>query len=231
MPDGRPPACACGDGLAVDADLVPAAEAATAAALAALDGAVPDLASSSSAAPSRTRSARAGARRRAVGAATVLGCSAPGVIGGGRGVELTSAVSVWAARCRTWSLRSFHLEVLRTSESIAVVGHAGACTSTTARRDAAGRPVLVPGGRLRRAGGRGAARAAARSAATRRPARRRARPGCSSTASCTTAARSGWCSAATLAHRAAGQPGLPAGRPDHDRDGCRGQRRCSAWPA
>jgi hypothetical protein len=34
----------CGDGLAVDADLLPAAEAATTAALAGLDGAVPDLA-------------------------------------------------------------------------------------------------------------------------------------------------------------------------------------------
>jgi small ligand-binding sensory domain FIST len=56
------------------------------------------------------------------GARTVLGCNAPGVLGAGRAVELSSAVSVLVAALPGTSLRSFHLEVLRTSESIAVVG-------------------------------------------------------------------------------------------------------------
>ena len=117
------PGVRCGDGIAVDADLVQAAETATAAALAVLDGAVPDLALVFVCGPEpddvQAALERAG---ELVGATTVLGCSAPGVIGGGRGVELTSAVSVWAATLPGVVLRSFHLEVLRTSDSIAVVG-------------------------------------------------------------------------------------------------------------
>ena len=117
------PGVRCGDGIAVDADLVQAAETATAAALAVLDGTVPDLALVFVCGPEpddvQAALERAG---ELVGATTVLGCSAPGVIGGGRGVELTSAVSVWAATLPGVVLRSFHLEVLRTSDSIAVVG-------------------------------------------------------------------------------------------------------------
>jgi small ligand-binding sensory domain FIST len=113
----------CGDGLAVDADLVRAAEAATADAVASLDGAVADLALVFACGPEPDDVAAALERAgECTGAATVLGCSAPGVIGGGRGVELTSSVSVWAARLPGVALRSFHLEVLRTSETIAVVG-------------------------------------------------------------------------------------------------------------
>jgi len=113
----------CGDGIAVDADLVRAAEAATRAALLSLGGAAPDLALvfACGAEPDDVAAAleRAG---ELSGATTAIGCSAPGVIGGGRGVELTSAVSVWVGALPGVGLRSFHLEVLRTSESIAVVG-------------------------------------------------------------------------------------------------------------
>ena len=113
----------CGDGIAVDADLVRAAESATRAALLSLGGAAPDLALvfACGAEPDDVAAAleRAG---ELSGATTAIGCSAPGVIGGGRGVELTSAVSVWVGALPGVGLRSFHLEVLRTSESIAVVG-------------------------------------------------------------------------------------------------------------
>jgi small ligand-binding sensory domain FIST len=51
-----------------------------------------------------------------------VGCSAGGVIGAGRGVELTCAVSVWLAVLPGARLRSFHLEVLRRSDAITVVG-------------------------------------------------------------------------------------------------------------
>jgi small ligand-binding sensory domain FIST len=113
----------CGDGIAVDADLVLAAEMASAAALAALDGAVPDLAVVFACGPEPEDVGEALLRAGEItGAGTVLGCSAPGVIGGGRGVELTSSVSVWVGCLPGAVLRSFHLEVLRTSESIAVVG-------------------------------------------------------------------------------------------------------------
>ncbi len=113
----------CGDGLAVDADLLRAAESATREALLAMHGAAPDLAMvfACGADPDEVGAAleRAG---ELSGATTVLGCSAPGVIGGGRGVELTSSVSVWTGSLPGVRLRSFHLEVLRTSETIAVVG-------------------------------------------------------------------------------------------------------------
>ena len=58
----------------------------------------------------------------------VLGCSASGVLGAGRGVrgEPTdapiSAVSVWAAVLPEAQLRVFHLEVMRTEAGLAVIG-------------------------------------------------------------------------------------------------------------
>ncbi len=113
----------CGDGIAVDADLVRAAGAAARGALLALGGAAPDLAFVFACGPEPDDVAAALERAGELsGATTVIGCSAPGVIGGGRGVELTSSVSVWAGCLPGVALRSFHLEVLRTSESIAVVG-------------------------------------------------------------------------------------------------------------
>ena len=113
----------CGDGLAVDADLTTAAEAATRQALEPLRGRTPDLLFTFVCGPEPDDVAGALERSAAVsGAATALGCSAGGVIGGGRGVELTSAVSVWAAVLPDVRVRSFHLEVLRSSDAIAVVG-------------------------------------------------------------------------------------------------------------
>lgn len=113
-----------GDGLALGEDLVDAAARAVGSALAQLGpGAAPDLALVwvAGGTPEETDAAllRAG---ELCGAATSIGCTAHGVIGAGRAVEGGRAVSVWLARLPGVLLRSFHLEVLRTSESIAVVG-------------------------------------------------------------------------------------------------------------
>ena len=113
----------CGDGLAVDANLVHAAERAVAEALVAMDDIVPDLAVIFACGPEPDDVTSALTRAAELsGARTVLGCNAPGVIGAGQGIELTSSVSVWLGRLPGVTVRSFHLEVLRTSEAIAVVG-------------------------------------------------------------------------------------------------------------
>ncbi|MGZ4609883.1 MAG: FIST signal transduction protein [Actinomycetes bacterium] len=113
----------CGDGLAVDADLVAAAESATRQALEPLDGQRPDLVCVFVCGPEPDDVTAALERVAELsGGRTAIGCSASGVIGAGRGVELTSAVSVWAAVLPGARLRSFHLEVLCTSDSIAVLG-------------------------------------------------------------------------------------------------------------
>jgi small ligand-binding sensory domain FIST len=57
-----------------------------------------------------------------VGAHTTLGCSAYGVLGSGQAAENAASVSIWAAYLPGARLRSFHLEVLRAPDSIAVVG-------------------------------------------------------------------------------------------------------------
>ncbi|MCZ3386196.1 MAG: FIST C-terminal domain-containing protein [Actinomycetia bacterium] len=63
------------------------------------------------------------AAQRTIGAPHAIGCSSShGVIGGGHGIEDVSAVSVFVASGDALSVRSFHLEVMPTSESIAVVG-------------------------------------------------------------------------------------------------------------
>ena len=89
------------DGLAVGSDLVAAAETAVGQALSS-SAARPTWCASSSAATIPTTVARAGRARDAAGARRpqVIGCSATGVIGDGQGVELTSAVSAWAATLR-----------------------------------------------------------------------------------------------------------------------------------
>ncbi|MDQ1643408.1 MAG: hypothetical protein QOJ90_2759 [Actinomycetota bacterium] len=113
----------CGDGLAVDSDLLRAAETATRQALEPLSGRTPDLVLVFACGTDPSEVSAALERSAELsGAATVVGCSGVGVIGSGRGVELESAVSVWAAVLPGVRLRSFHLEVLRSSEAIAVVG-------------------------------------------------------------------------------------------------------------
>jgi small ligand-binding sensory domain FIST len=112
-----------GDGIASDADLVRAAEEATAAALAPLGGIAPDLVCAFACGPSPDDVEAAFVRISSlVGGATTLGCSAGGVIGGERAVEASSAVSVWEAVLPRTTVRTFHLEVMRTNDSLAVVG-------------------------------------------------------------------------------------------------------------
>ena len=112
-----------GDGLAVGADLTRAAETAAQQALDPLAGAEPDLACvfvcSTDPAAAGEAAERAGAVTRA---RNVIGCTAPGVIGGERGVEGSSAVAVWAGVLPGVSIRTFHLEVMRIDERMAVVG-------------------------------------------------------------------------------------------------------------
>ena len=63
------------------------------------------------------------AAQRTIGARHTVGCtSSHGVIGGGHGIEDVSAVSVFVAGGADLQVRSFHLEVIQTSESLAVVG-------------------------------------------------------------------------------------------------------------
>jgi small ligand-binding sensory domain FIST len=62
----------------------------------------------------------------------VVGCSASGVIGAGRGVEREPAVSVWAAVLPGAQIRSYHLEVIRMPEGMAVVGMPERAASDTA---------------------------------------------------------------------------------------------------
>jgi small ligand-binding sensory domain FIST len=53
---------------------------------------------------------------------TAIGCSAPGVIGAGRGVEAAPAVAVWCAVLPDVHTRSFSLEVMPADHGMAVVG-------------------------------------------------------------------------------------------------------------
>ncbi|MFN2537144.1 MAG: FIST N-terminal domain-containing protein, partial [Mycobacteriales bacterium] len=109
-----------GDGIGVSTDLVEAAERAVAAALEPLRGRTPDLALSFVSGPDPS-----GAGERALkltGAGATLGCSAGGVIGGGAGVEGSSAVSVWVGVLPGATLRTFHLEVMPSEGRAAVVG-------------------------------------------------------------------------------------------------------------
>ena len=112
-----------GDGLAVDADLARAAERAAAQALEPLGGRVPDLAMVFVCGADADAVAAAGERAgAATGAGAVVGCSAPGVIAAGRGVEAASAVAVWCAVLPDVRVRTFHLEVMPASAGMAVVG-------------------------------------------------------------------------------------------------------------
>jgi small ligand-binding sensory domain FIST len=88
-----------GDGLAIDADLTVATEQAVAQALGALGGQRPDLLAVF-VCGAEADAADAALQRAAgmAGAMAAIGCSAPGVIGAGRGVEATTAAAV-CARC------------------------------------------------------------------------------------------------------------------------------------
>lgn len=114
----------CGSGVAVGFDLSRAAVSATERALAELGSSAPDLACVfvHGSDPGDVAGALTMASDVA-GATTTIGCSAShGVIGHGHGIEDVSAVSVFVASVPGIRLRAFHLEVIRTSESIAVVG-------------------------------------------------------------------------------------------------------------
>lgn len=112
-----------GDGLGLDADLLVAAESASRRALEPLGGRRPDLVCAFVSGGEPEAVAAAGERVAGVtGAHAMVGCSAGGVIGAGRGVEGRSAVSVWAACLPGATVRSFHLEVMRAEEGMAVVG-------------------------------------------------------------------------------------------------------------
>lgn len=112
-----------GDGLAVDADLTSAAQRAVAHAVEPLHGARPDLALVFVCGADADEVAAAGERAgELTGASAVIGCSAPGVIAGGRAVEATSSVAVWCAVLPDVRIRTFHLEVMPAAEGMAVVG-------------------------------------------------------------------------------------------------------------
>lgn len=110
------------DGLAVDSDLVTAAERAVGQALARLDGQA-DLVCFFICGEDPDDVARAGERAmRLAPEAQVIGCSATGVIGDGQGVELTPAVSAWAATLDGAELTTFALETLTAEDKFVVVG-------------------------------------------------------------------------------------------------------------
>jgi small ligand-binding sensory domain FIST len=110
------------DGLAVRADLEEAAEAAIRQALSGLSG-PPDLVCFFICGDDPDEVVRAGQRAMAMApGAHVIGCSATGVIGDARGVELKSAVSAWAASLGEARATTFALETLRTSDRFVVVG-------------------------------------------------------------------------------------------------------------
>lgn len=105
------------------ATLVEAAIEAATAARAALDGASPDLACVFVAGPDASQIAAAGvAACDVLSAAAVIGCSAPGVIGAGAGVEMQPSVSVWAAVLPGVRVHTFALDTVRTEENLTVLG-------------------------------------------------------------------------------------------------------------
>src|SRR6059058_660237 len=112
-----------GDGLAIDADLSRAATRAARHALAALGGRTPDLACVFVSGSDPEAVSIAGElAATTTGAANVIGCSAPGVLGSDGAVESASAVSVWCALLPDVRIRAFHLEVMPAESGMAVVG-------------------------------------------------------------------------------------------------------------
>jgi small ligand-binding sensory domain FIST len=112
-----------GDGLAVGPDLAAAAESAVSQALVPLHGQRPDLVCVFVCGDDPAVVEAAGTRAMEVsGAGTILGCSAGGVIGAGRGVERESAVSAFAASLPGARCTPFRLELVRTPDGAAVTG-------------------------------------------------------------------------------------------------------------
>ncbi|MFI6598973.1 FIST N-terminal domain-containing protein [Nonomuraea sp. NPDC050536] len=110
------------DGLAVDSDLVAAAESAVGQALSRLSGSA-DLVCFFICGDDPDDVARAGQRAMALApGANVIGCSATGVIGDGQGVELTPAVSAWAATLEGARITTFALDTLTAEDRFVVVG-------------------------------------------------------------------------------------------------------------
>ncbi|MER7134281.1 FIST signal transduction protein [Streptosporangium saharense] len=110
------------DGLAVGSDLVVAAETAVRQALSGLTG-PPHLVCFFICGDDPDEVAQAGLRAmRMAPGASVIGCSATGVIGDGRGVEVTPAVSAWAATLDGARLTTFALDTLRADDRFVVVG-------------------------------------------------------------------------------------------------------------
>ena len=110
------------DALVLDADLTAAAERATREAMAKLDGpATIAFAFVTGADPEEVD--YAGRRVAEVAAPTpVIGCSASGLLGGSEAAEGTPGVSVLLGSVPDLRVRSFHLEVMRTPDGMAIVG-------------------------------------------------------------------------------------------------------------
>jgi small ligand-binding sensory domain FIST len=110
------------DGLAVGPNLVESAETAIRQALAGLT-AQADLVCFFICGDDPEDVAKAGQRAMELaGEAAVIGCSATGVIGDARGVELTPSVSAWAASLGDARLTTFALESLRADDRFVVIG-------------------------------------------------------------------------------------------------------------
>ncbi|WP_062346594.1 FIST signal transduction protein [Herbidospora yilanensis] len=110
------------DGLAVGPNLVESAESAIRQAVEGLSGPA-DLVCFFICGEDPDDVARAGQRAMAlVPDAAVIGCSATGVIGDAQGVELTPAVSAWAASLGEARVTTFALESLRADDRFVVIG-------------------------------------------------------------------------------------------------------------
>lgn len=110
------------DGLAVGPDLVQAAETAVRQALAGLSGRA-DLVCFFICGEDPDDVTRAGRHAMSLApGAQVIGCSATGVIGDGQGVELSPAVSAWAATLDGGRLTTFALDTLAAEDRFVVMG-------------------------------------------------------------------------------------------------------------
>jgi small ligand-binding sensory domain FIST len=112
----------CADGFAAGGALLDATEQALARMLAGLSGRAPDLVVVHvTCGDSDEAEAALRAVAQALPGATVVGALVEGTLGE-RVVAASSAVSIWGASLPGARLRSFHLEVMRTEHSLAVVG-------------------------------------------------------------------------------------------------------------